>query len=124
MEFSNQAKTFRENKCEIVGCSVDSHYVHRRWTKEPRNEGGLGKIEIPLISDLKKEIARDYGVLNEGGVALRGTFIIDPDQNLKHISINDLGVGRNVGEYLRLLQAFQFTAEHGEVCPAGWTKGS
>lgn len=77
---------------------------------EPRNEGGLGKIDIPLIADIKKDIARDYGILNEGGVALRGTFLIDPDQTLKHISINDLGVGRNVAEYLRLLQAFQFTA--------------
>jgi alkyl hydroperoxide reductase subunit AhpC len=76
---------------------------------EPRNLGGLGQIDIPLIADIKKDIARDYGVLNEGGVALRGTFLIDPEQTLKHISINDLGVGRNVTEYLRLLQAFQFT---------------
>jgi alkyl hydroperoxide reductase subunit AhpC len=91
---------------------------------EPRNVGGLGPIDIPLIADIKKEIANDYGVLNDAGLALRGTFLIDPNHTLKHISINDLGVGRNVPEYLRLLQAFQYNAEHGEVCPAGWTKGS
>lgn len=91
---------------------------------EPRNVGGLGNIDIPLIADIKKEVATDYGVLNDAGLALRGTFLIDNNQILRHISINDLGVGRNVAEYLRLLQAFQFSAEHGEVCPAGWTKGS
>ena len=91
---------------------------------EPRSAGGVGNIEIPLISDIKKEIAAGYGVLNDGGLALRGTFLIDNHQILRHISINDLGVGRNVPDYLRLLQAFQFHAENGEVCPAGWTKGS
>lgn len=124
VEFSNHAKTFRQHNCEVVGCSIDSHFVHRRWTLEPKNVGGLGPIDIPLIADIKKEIAQDYGVLNDAGLALRGTFLIDPSQTVRHISINDLGVGRNVPEYLRLLQAFQYNAEHGEVCPAGWTKGS
>lgn len=91
---------------------------------EPRNAGGLGKIDIPLLSDIKKEISTDYGVLNDAGSAFRGTFLIDNKQILRHVSINDLGVGRNVPEYLRLLQAFQYNAEYGEVCPAGWTKGS
>lgn len=94
----------------MVGCSIDSHFVHRRWTLEPRNVGGLGSIDIPLIADIKKEIAHDYGVLNDAGLALRGTFLIDPNQTVRHISINDLGVGRNVQEYFRLLQAFQYNA--------------
>lgn len=96
VEFSNQAKAFRECGCEVVGCSIDSHFVHRRWTLEPKNQGGLGNIDIPLLADIKKEIASDYGVLNDGGIALRGTFIIDNNQILRHISVNDLGVGRNV----------------------------
>ena len=77
--------------------------MHRKWTLEPKNVGGLGGIDIPLLADIKKEIAADYGVLNDAGLALRGTFLIDNNQILKHISINDLGVGRNVPEYLRLL---------------------
>lgn len=124
VEFSNQAKKFRDHNCEVLGCSIDSHFVHRRWTQEPRNAGGLGNIDIPLIADIKKEIASDYGVLNDGGIALRGTFIIDDKQVLRHSSVNDLGVGRNVSEYLRLLQAFQYNAKNGEVCPAGWTTGA
>jgi alkyl hydroperoxide reductase subunit AhpC len=123
VEFSNHAKSFRQHNCEIVGCSIDSQFVHRRWCLESRKDGGLGDIDIPLLADVKKEIAADYGVLNEGGVALRGTFIIDDKQILRHTSVNDLGVGRNVEEYLRLVQAFQYNAKHGEVCPAGWTKG-
>ena len=123
VEFSNHAKQFRENGCEVIGCSIDSHFAHRKWTLEPRKEGGLGPIDIPLLADINKQIATDYGVLNEGGLALRGTFIIDDKQVLRHSSVNDLGVGRNVSEYLRLLQAFQYNAKHGEVCPAGWTKG-
>lgn len=123
VEFSNHAKNFRETGCEVVGCSIDSHFVHRQWTLTPKKEGGLGKIDIPLIADLKKEIAADYGVLNDAGLALRGTFIIDDKQNLRHMSVNDLGVGRNVEETLRLVQAFQYHSKHGEVCPAQWKKG-
>ena len=104
VEFSNKAKQFRDNNCEVVGSSIDSHFVHRRWTLEPRNEGGLGPIDIPLLADVKKEIADRYGVLNDAGLALRGTFLIDDNQIVRHISINDLSVGRNVDEYLRLLQ--------------------
>ena len=85
--------------------------------------GGLGPLDIPLIADINKQVASDYGVLNDAGLALRGTFLIDSNQVLRHSSVNDLGVGRNVPEYLRLLQAFQYNAKHGEVCPSGWTKG-
>lgn len=97
--------------------------MHRRWTIEPKNVGGLGPLDIPLIADINKQIARDYGVLNDAGIALRGTFLIDDKQVLRHSSVNDLGVGRNVPEYLRLLQAFQHNSKHGEVCPSGWNKG-
>ncbi len=86
-----------------MGCSIDSHFTHRRWTLDPRSEGGLGPINIPLLADVKKDIADKYGVLNDAGLALRGTFLIDDNQIVRHISVNDLSVGRNVDEYLRLL---------------------
>jgi len=106
VEFSNKAAEFRKLGCEVVGCSIDSHFVHRRWTLEPRNVGGLGPLDIPLLADVKKEVADRYGVLNDAGIALRGTFLIDDTQIVRHISVNDLSVGRNVNEYLRLLQVF------------------
>jgi alkyl hydroperoxide reductase subunit AhpC len=108
VDFSNKAKHFRDNNCEVVGCSIDSHFVHRRWTLDSRANGGLGPIDIPLLADVKKDIADKYGVLNDAGLALRGTFLIDDNQIVRHISINDLSVGRNVDEYLRLLQVTSF----------------
>lgn len=122
--FSDRAEEFRKINCEIIGASVDSHFTHLAWTQTPRNEGGLGTMDIPLMSDLTHSIARDYGVLKEDdGIAFRGLFIIDDKGILRQITINDLPVGRSVDEILRLVQAFQFTDEHGEVCPAGWTPG-
>ncbi|KAG2462872.1 PRDX3 protein, partial [Polypterus senegalus] len=123
--FSEKAKEFRDVNCEVVGVSVDSHFTHLAWINTPRKSGGLGSMNIPLLSDLNKTISRDYGVLLEGpGIALRGLFIIDPNGVVKHISINDLPVGRCVDETLRLLKAFQFVETHGEVCPANWTPHS
>ena len=104
VEFSNKAKAFREHNCEVLGCSIDSHFVHRSYTMTDRKNGGLGPIDIPLIADINKSVAESYGVLNDAGLALRGTFLIDDTQVLRHMSINDLSVGRNVDEYLRLLQ--------------------
>lgn len=102
IEFSKQAAEFRKIDCEVIGCSVDSHFVHMEWTKKPRKQGGLGEIDIPLLADLNKRISRDYGCLDEdAGTAFRATYIIDRNQVVKHISSNDLGVGRNVAEYLR-----------------------
>ncbi|EFC46070.1 predicted protein [Naegleria gruberi] len=121
--FSEKAAAFREIGAEVIGASVDSEFTHLAWTQTPRKEGGLGKVDIPLIADLDKSLARDYGVLLEGGVSLRGLFIIDGNQNLRQITVNDLPVGRNVDEALRLVEAFQFVEKHGEVCPAGWQKG-
>lgn len=104
IEFSNQAKHFRETNCEVVGCSIDSHFSHMEYTKKSRSEGGLGDIDIPLLADTKKEISDSYGVLADAGISFRGTIIIDNEQVVRHIGINDLPVGRNVDEYLRLVK--------------------
>ncbi|XP_030807514.1 thioredoxin-dependent peroxide reductase, mitochondrial [Camarhynchus parvulus] len=123
--FSNKAKEFRDVNCEVVAVSVDSHFTHLAWINTPRRSGGLGKMNIPVLSDLTKEISRSYGVLLEGpGIALRGLFIIDPNGIIKHLSVNDLPVGRSVDETLRLVKAFQFVETHGEVCPADWIPNS
>ncbi len=108
----------------MLGASVDSKFSHLAWTEKKREEGGIFGLAYPLLEDLKKDLAREYGVLAEGGdVALRGLFIIDPKGIVQHATINNLGVGRSVEETLRVLQAFQFNQEHGEVCPANWTPG-
>jgi alkyl hydroperoxide reductase subunit AhpC len=91
--------------------------------KQPRTEGGIGKINYPLVADINKNISRSYGVLLNQSVALRGLFIIDDQGDVQHSTINNLGVGRNVDEVLRLVEAFQYTAKHGEVCPANWHRG-
>ncbi|XP_010183669.1 PREDICTED: thioredoxin-dependent peroxide reductase, mitochondrial, partial [Mesitornis unicolor] len=123
--FSNKANEFRDVNCDVVAVSVDSHFCHLAWINTPRKSGGLGKMNIPVLSDLTKQISRDYGVLLEGpGIALRGLFIIDPNGIIKHLSINDLPVGRSVEETLRLVKAFQYVETHGEVCPANWTPDS
>ena len=123
--FSDAISQFKELNCEVIGCSIDSKFSHLAWTKQSRTEGGLGDVAYPLLADMTKTIAKDYGVLLEGaGIALRGLFIIDDNNVVQHSTVNNLGVGRNVDEVLRLVEAFQYTAKHGEVCPAGWTKGS
>ncbi|XP_041065309.1 thioredoxin-dependent peroxide reductase, mitochondrial-like [Carcharodon carcharias] len=123
--FSNKASEFHDVNCEVIGVSVDSHFSHLAWINMPRKSGGLGHMNIPLLSDLTKQISRDYGVLMENsGIALRGLFIIDTNGIIKHISINDLPVGRSAEETLRLVKAFQFVETHGEVCPAEWTPES
>ena len=96
IEFSNKAKQFREVNCDVVGCSIDSHFTHMEYTKKSRADGGLGDIDIPLLSDMKKETADKYGVLADAGISFRGTFIIDNEQIIRHASINDLPIGRNV----------------------------
>uniref|UniRef100_A0A8C5QHP3 Thioredoxin-dependent peroxide reductase, mitochondrial n=1 Tax=Leptobrachium leishanense TaxID=445787 RepID=A0A8C5QHP3_9ANUR len=123
--FSNKANEFHDVNCEVVAVSVDSHFCHLAWINTPRKSGGLGHMNIPLLSDLNKQISRDYGVLLETpGIALRGLFIVDPNGIVKHMSVNDLPVGRSVEETLRLVKAFQYVETHGEVCPANWTPHS
>jgi peroxiredoxin (alkyl hydroperoxide reductase subunit C) len=121
--FSNRAKAFAERDTQIIGISVDSKFSHHAWRNTPINAGGIGPIEFPLVSDITKEIARDYGVLVNDAVALRGTFLIDKSGIVRHATLNDLPLGRNVDETLRLIDALQHTEAHGEVCPAGWQKG-
>lgn len=123
--FSERIAEFQSLNCEVVGVSTDSHFSHLAWNNMPRKEGGLGGLKYPLLSDFNKVISRDYGVLLEKeGIALRGLFLINPEGVVSHLSVNDLPVGRSVDETLRLIKAFQFVAEHGEVCPANWTPDS
>lgn len=123
--FSDRVEEFRAIDCEVIACSVDSEFSHLAWTERSRKQGGLGQMNIPLLSDITKQISKDYGVyLEDKGVSLRGLFIIDNKGILRQITVNDLPVGRSVDETLRLVQAFQFTDKHGEVCPAGWKPGA
>jgi len=123
--FSDRVDEFRRIGCEVIAASCDSHFSHLAWVNTPRKEGGLGNMSIPLLADKSGKIARAYGVYNEEtGIPFRGLFIVDKKGNLRQVTVNDLPVGRSVDETLRLVQAFQYTDEHGEVCPAGWKPGS
>ncbi|XP_015271321.1 PREDICTED: peroxiredoxin-2 [Gekko japonicus] len=122
--FSDRVEEFRKINCEVIAASVDSQFTHLAWINTPRKEGGLGPTSIPLVADINHSIAQDYGVLKkDSGIAYRGLFIIDDKGIVRQITVNDLPVGRSVDETLRLVQAFQFTDQHGEVCPAGWQPG-
>jgi peroxiredoxin (alkyl hydroperoxide reductase subunit C) len=124
IEFNRKLAEFKERGAEVVGVSVDSQYSHLAWKNTPVEQGGIGNVQYPLVADLTKQIARDYGVLIEqAGVALRGTFLIDREGIVKHAVVNDLGLGRNIDEAVRMLDALQHHERHGEVCPANWSKG-
>lgn len=123
LAFSDRYDEFRKLGAEVVGVSVDSKYSHLAWTGKSRKDGGIQGLRYPLLADLNRSMAREYGVLSEEGVALRGLFLIDPKGFVQHATINNLGVGRSVDETLRVLQAFQFVHEHGDVCPANWQPG-
>jgi len=125
ISFSNAAETLRGLGAEVIGASVDSEYTHLAFTKTPVAEGGIGKVDIPLLADVNKTVSTAYGaLLGSTGHTLRATYIIDGNQNLRHLSFNDAPVGRNVDEVIRLVQGFQFNDKHGEVCPAAWKPGS
>ncbi|MBU8933924.1 MAG: peroxiredoxin [candidate division Zixibacteria bacterium] len=121
--FNKALKKFQAKNTELIGVSVDSHFTHLAWKSTPVDQGGIGQIKYPLVADLNKNISRDYGVLVNESVALRGLFLIDKEGIIRHAVINDLGLGRNVDEALRMLDALQFTEKHGEVCPANWREG-
>jgi len=122
--YSERAEEFRKIGCEVIACSTDSHFSHLAWINTPREKGGLGPMQIPMLADKTNNTAREYGVLKEDeGIAFRGLFVIDGAQKIRQITVNDLPVGRDVDETMRLVQAFQFTDKHGEVCPAGWRPG-
>lgn len=126
IQYNNALERFRAINTTVFGISTDSHFSHLAWVEKPRKQGGLGPdLELPLVADRSQKISRSYGVLiEEEGIALRGLFIIDPKGVLRQITVNDLPVGRDVEETIRLIKAFQFHEEHGDVCPAGWQEGS
>ena len=122
--FQDKLSLFQERETELIGVSVDSKFTHFAWLNTPKEKGGIQGVSYPLVADLTKSIAADYDVLKEDeGVAYRGLFIIDKEGTVRHQLVNDLPLGRNVDEALRLIDALQFHEEHGEVCPANWTKG-
>lgn len=121
--FDKKLAAFQERHCEVIGVSVDSQFTHLAWKNTPRNQGGLGNVQFPLVADLSKNIARSYGVLINDSVALRGLFLIDKSGVVRHALINDLPLGRSVDEALRILDALQFFEKNGEVCPANWKPG-
>ena len=121
--FDHRLKEFHDRGINLIGVSVDSQFSHFAWKETPVNKGGIGQIKYPLVADLTKDIAKAYDVLLDGGVALRGSFLIDKDGTVRHAVINDLPLGRNIDEMIRMVDAMLFTNEHGEVCAAGWNKG-
>jgi peroxiredoxin (alkyl hydroperoxide reductase subunit C) len=123
LAFDEALEEFHRRDAEIVGVSVDSHFTHAAWKRTSVDDGGIGPIRFPLVADLRKEIARSYGVLLEDEVALRGLFLIDREGVVRHALVNDLPLGRNVGEALRLLDALRFHELRGDVCPANWSEG-
>ena len=124
LAFDRAYEEFQKRNCELIGISVDSIYSHFAWKNTPINQGGIGNIRFPLVSDLDKSICRAYGICLEEGVSLRGLFLIDPAGIVRHALVNDLPLGRNVDEALRMVDALQFFEQHGEVCPANWRPGA
>lgn len=121
--FDHRLEEFKKRGVVVIGASIDSHFTHLAWKNTPINHGGIGQVAYPLVADIKHEICKAYGIETEGGVAYRGSFLIDRAGIVRHQVINDLPLGRDVDEMLRMVDALQFTDEHGEVCPAGWKRG-
>jgi peroxiredoxin (alkyl hydroperoxide reductase subunit C) len=121
--FSHRIDEFKDRGINVIGVSVDSQFSHFAWRETPVNNGGIGRIKYPLVADLTKQISKDYDVLLGDSVALRGSFLIDKDGTVRHAVVNDLPLGRNIDEMIRMVDAMLFTNEHGEVCAAGWQKG-
>ncbi len=123
LAFDHRMDQFEKRNTKVIGVSVDSQFSHLAWKNTPVNEGGLGQVRFPLVADLSKSITSDYGILFGGAVAFRGTFLIDKEGVVRHQVVNDLPLGRNIDEAIRMVDALQFHEEHGEVCPAGWKDG-
>ena len=122
--FDHRLEEFSKRGVEVIGVSIDSHFTHNAWRNTPINEGGIGPVKYPLVADMTHSICKDYDVeLPNGSVAFRGSFLIDKEGMVRHQVVNDLPLGRNIDEMLRMIDALQFTEEHGEVCPAGWNQG-
>ncbi|MCA9077507.1 MAG: peroxiredoxin [Planctomycetaceae bacterium] len=122
--FSDRIAEFEELGVQVIGASIDSHFSHLAWRNTPRTDGGIGDIKYPLVADLSKKISQEYDVLLDGGIALRGLFLIDKDGIVRHQVVNDLPLGRSVDETLRMVKALQYFEKNGEVCPANWSEGA
>ncbi|MBP6324481.1 MAG: redoxin domain-containing protein [Sulfurospirillum sp.] len=121
--FDKRLEEFTSRGINVIAVSVDSQFSHFAWKNTPINQGGIGQVRFPMVADITKQISRDYDVLFKEGVALRGSFLIDKDGTVRHAVINDLPLGRNIDEMIRMIDTMLFTNEYGEVCPAGWQKG-
>ena len=121
--FDKRLEEFTSRGINVIAVSVDSQFSHFAWKNTPVNQGGIGQLRFPMVADITKQISRDYDVLFKEGVALRGSFLIDKDGTVRHAVINDLPLGRNIDEMIRMIDTMLFTNEYGEVCPAGWQKG-
>ena len=120
----NRVKAFEERGVQVLGVSIDSHFTHFAWRETPVEKGGIGRVAFPIIADVKHEIVNAYGIAHpDAGIALRASFLINKEGVVQHQVVNNLDLGREVDEMLRLVDALQFSEEHGEVCPAGWQKG-
>ncbi|MBE2899032.1 peroxiredoxin C [Pasteurellaceae bacterium TAE3-ERU1] len=122
--FDHRYKEFQDRGVEVIGVSIDSQFTHNAWRKTPTDKGGIGEVQYPLVADVRHDIAKAFGIEHpEAGVALRASFLIDKNGVVRHEVVNDLPLGRNIDEMLRMVDALQFHEEHGEVCPAQWAKG-
>ncbi|MFZ1318145.1 MAG: peroxiredoxin [Candidatus Nitrotoga sp.] len=121
--FDHRLDEFKKRQTEVIGISIDSQFTHLAWKNTPVNMGGIGQVRYPLVADIKHDICRAYDVEHKDGVAFRGSFLIDRTGVVRHQVVNDLPLGRDIDEMLRMVDALQFHEEHGEVCPAGWNKG-
>ena len=122
--FNNRLNDFKTRNTEVIAVSVDSHFSHLAWKQTEVNKGGIGDVQFPMVADLTKSISRDYDVLVNDSVSFRGTFLIDKEGVVRHQIVNDLPLGRNIDEAIRMVDALAFHEEHGEVCPAGWNRGN
>jgi len=123
LAFDHRLADFKQRGVEVIGVSIDSHFTHLAWKNTPVNNGGIGQVGYPLVADIRHAVTQAYDLEVDPGVALRGSFLIDKAGVVRHQVVNDLPLGRNVDEMLRMVDALQFYEEHGEVCPAGWNKG-
>jgi len=123
LAFDHRYQAFKEKGVEVIAVSIDSHFSHLAWKNTAVDNGGIGKVQYPMVADLDKSISANFGVLLDAGIALRGSFLLDADGTVRHATINDLPLGRNIDEMLRMVDTMLFTNEYGEVCPAGWKDG-
>jgi peroxiredoxin (alkyl hydroperoxide reductase subunit C) len=121
--FDHRLEEFTKRNVVVLGVSIDSEHTHLAWKNTPVEKGGIGPVRYPIVADVRHLIARAYDVESSGGMAFRGSFLVDKGGVVRHQVVNDLPLGRNIDEMVRMVDALQFNEEHGEVCPAGWTKG-